>query len=115
VESWSPGHDGGLHHVTVTSLTKEGALSDRNDVPYVIRDAIEFVGLLGEKYPWVDALCIIQDQDENGLRELLGQMDHIYNQSVLTIVALNGDSANAPLPGLQPGPGPSGLQFESIQ
>lgn len=48
-------------------LRKPGVLLDGDiaeQLPRTIRDAIAIVRLLGEKYLWVDSLCIIQDDDE---------------------------------------------------
>jgi hypothetical protein len=50
------------------SLKKRGALSSKKGIPCVIDDAMKLVSLLGEKYLWVDALCIIQDQDKDQLQ-----------------------------------------------
>lgn len=44
------------------ALMKDGSLSSRNNdfqLPRTIRDAIYLVSKLGEKYLWIDSLCII--------------------------------------------------------
>ena len=51
----------------------------------VIRDAMDVVLELGERYMWVDALCITQD-DELEKISLINAMDRIYGGSVLTLV-----------------------------
>ena len=64
-----------------------------------IRDAIELTAKLGERYLWVDALCIVQDS--NVIRQqTLQDMDRIYTESLLTIVAGTCYSANDILPGV---------------
>lgn len=68
----------------------------------VIRDAIEVSRGLGERYIWIDALCIPQD-NEIEKAELIAHMDSIYAQAFLTIVALSADSAESPLPGVRQG------------
>ncbi|KAM7192611.1 Heterokaryon incompatibility protein (HET) domain containing protein [Rhypophila sp. PSN 637] len=112
---WGPATMLKTTQANLAPLGEEDALRDRDDVPRVIQDAMAFVELLGEKYLWVDALCIIQDQDTDSLEACLARMDRIYNLSVLTLVALSGDSADAPLPGVQPGSRPAGPKFESIR
>lgn len=64
-----------------------------------IRDAMELTGRLREQYLWVDALGIIQDSDEIR-QQTIQEMDRIYAQSLLTIVAATCLSANDPLPGV---------------
>jgi hypothetical protein len=71
-------------------------------LPRTIRDAIRVVRKLGERYLWVDAMCIIQDDPDNTKAQIAG-MAVIYGAAVLTIFSVGGDSADAPLPGLDPG------------
>jgi hypothetical protein len=63
----------------------------RGKIPRTIQDAIELTVTLQQRYLWVDALCIVQDDEEEKL-ELIGHMDEIYGNSVLTIVNATGDS-----------------------
>ncbi|KAK5121834.1 hypothetical protein LTR85_004709 [Meristemomyces frigidus] len=49
-------------------------------------DAIEVTRKLGFRYLWVDALCIVQDDTEDWLREA-AQMSSIYEGASLTIAA----------------------------
>ena len=55
-------------------------------LPRTIRDAIHLTQLLGEKYLWIDALCIKQDDAEFKTARIL-EMDQIYTASALTIIA----------------------------
>ena len=84
-----------------TALRKEGALID-SSAPATIIDAIQLVKGVGEKYLWVDALCIVQD-DPVGKQQQLAQMGLIYTMAAFTIVAAAGDNANAGLPGIRAG------------
>ncbi|KAF2246193.1 HET-domain-containing protein [Trematosphaeria pertusa] len=70
--------------------------------PNTIADALTLVRALDERYLWIDALCIVQDDTENKMRDL-AHMDVIYLRAFATIVALEGSSANAGLPGVMPG------------
>ena len=64
---------------------------NESDAPLTIRDAIQTTRILGLRYLWVDALCIIQDDDDDKNREI-AQMRDIYKQSSLTIVAAGARS-----------------------
>ncbi|ERF75120.1 hypothetical protein EPUS_07809 [Endocarpon pusillum Z07020] len=68
-------------------------------VSRVIQDAAAVVQGLGKGYLWVDALCIIQDDEEHRLSQIRRMAD-IYGQSWLTIVALAGENSSSPLPGV---------------
>ncbi|KAL1847231.1 hypothetical protein VTK73DRAFT_10412 [Phialemonium thermophilum] len=85
----------------IVARQKPGALDAfRKELPRTITDAIALVSLLGERYLWVDALCIVQD-DEESVRNNVGQMANIFENAVLTIVAGDGHDANGGLPGIR--------------
>jgi len=68
-------------------------------LPATIEDAITVTKELGERYLWVDQLCILQD-DPADKHNVIASMDRIYADSILTIVAAAGCDANAGLPGI---------------
>ncbi|WYZ42277.1 hypothetical protein EsH8_V_001172 [Colletotrichum jinshuiense] len=70
--------------------------------PKSIRDAINLVRSLGERLLWIDAICIVQD-DDSQKRKDIPNMDIVYGRAYATIVALHGDNADAGLPGVAPG------------
>ncbi|KAJ1326316.1 HET domain-containing protein [Microdochium nivale] len=80
-------------------------------IPATVRDAIGLTRELGERYLWVDSLCIVQDDEQTLLHEL-GQMHRIYSSAFLTIVAKDGLDASAGLRGIR---GVSVLPRESAQ
>ncbi len=85
------------------SLCEPGALERLGDqLPLLIRDAILLVQKLGERYLWVDSLCIIQD-DAVSKQNLIGKMDLIYTNAVCTIMAHGSADASCPIPGVRPG------------
>ena len=51
-----------------------------------IRDAIKVTRELGFRYLWIDALCIVQDDDMEKAREI-SRMYKIYINAVFTIIA----------------------------
>lgn len=68
-------------------------------LPHTIRDAISWTSALGERYLWIDCLCVVQDADAGAMDHVLQAMGHIYATAELTIVAANGSHANFGLPG----------------
>jgi hypothetical protein len=62
------------------------------DLPQTIQDAIEVTRGMRMKYLWVDALCIVQDSEEDKVRNL-SVMHLTYQNSLLTIVAARASSA----------------------
>lgn len=89
-----------LKHVTANSffLFTPGSLT-KSDVPNTIRDAIHLVRSMEERYLWVDALCIIQNDDAMQQSQI-AKMDRIYEKALFTIIAASGNSSEAGLPGV---------------
>ncbi|KAF8855603.1 HET-domain-containing protein, partial [Acephala macrosclerotiorum] len=84
---------------TLASLQKDYGLRDRPGVPQTILDAISVTQLLGERYLWVDSLCIIQDNDKMKQTEI-NNMGSIFGNATITITAQQGADANYGLRGL---------------
>jgi hypothetical protein len=63
-----------------------------------VRDALALAADLGERYLWVDALCILQD-DVDDLAVQTSQMDQVYSGAVFTIIAACGDGSHSGLAG----------------
>ncbi|KAG8214011.1 heterokaryon incompatibility protein-domain-containing protein [Butyriboletus roseoflavus] len=71
-------------------------------IPATIRDAITLVRAIGERYLWVDSLCIIQNDLKMQQAEIV-RMGSIYSKALFTIIAAAGDHANSGLPGVETG------------
>ncbi|KAI1123145.1 heterokaryon incompatibility protein-domain-containing protein [Nemania abortiva] len=56
------------------------------NLPQSIRDAVTVTNRIGQRYLWIDALCILQDSPEDKIVQL-GKMYAIYKNSYLTINA----------------------------
>ncbi|KAG6368932.1 hypothetical protein INS49_003150 [Diaporthe citri] len=70
-------------------------------LPKTIADAISLCRFIGQRYLWVDSLCIVQnDPDEK--RRLIHGMNGVYENADLTLVALSGVDADAGLAGISP-------------
>ena len=64
------------------------------DLPQTIQDALIVTSELGFQYCWVDALCIIQDDDgDKGVQ--LGSMPLIYSEANVTIGATRAEGATS--------------------
>ncbi|PVH81772.1 HET-domain-containing protein [Cadophora sp. DSE1049] len=62
-----------------------------SSLPQTVQDAITVCEKLDLRYLWVDALCIIQRNEEDWKRES-SQMAHIYKNCLFTIAAKEPDS-----------------------
>jgi hypothetical protein len=71
-------------------------------LPATILDAITITTELGERYLWIDSLCIVQDDTENKEKNI-ESMPIVYNGSTLTLVAGIGNSATSGLSGVRAG------------
>ncbi|KAK3984705.1 heterokaryon incompatibility protein-domain-containing protein [Cladorrhinum sp. PSN332] len=84
---------GGPQPVTSTLATLDDNIRGipMASLPQTIKDAIYVTRKMNCRYLWIDALCILQDSDEDKSREI-GQMARIYQDSYCTISAANAKS-----------------------
>ncbi|KAK3381804.1 heterokaryon incompatibility protein-domain-containing protein [Podospora didyma] len=75
-----------LAKITLELLPQYKKQIPLNSLPLTIRDAVAVVEGIGKRYLWVDALCIVQD-DEEDVNEQVSQMQYIYRKSWVTISA----------------------------
>ncbi|ATZ54317.1 hypothetical protein BCIN_10g03270 [Botrytis cinerea B05.10] len=68
-------------------------------LPNLIKGVIEVVMALGYRYLWIDRYCV--PQTDSGIKSyLLQNMDKIYSQSILTIIAATSKCPNDGLAGI---------------
>lgn len=118
---WSTGVQFLLLAENLEELTRPNRLKPEL-LSKTVSDAIYVTAIVGERYLWVDALCIIQD-DDTDKRYQISQMDKIFGGAALTIAAANGTADSDGLPGVRRGsrsPEPlqsvhvRGLHFQSL-
>jgi hypothetical protein len=63
------------------------------ELPKTIQDAVFIARKLGLQFLWVDALCIIQDEEEDKSKEIT-QMPQIYKNTYVTITAASARSSD---------------------
>jgi hypothetical protein len=79
-----------------------------DSLPKTIQDAINLTRQLGFKYLWVDALCIIQDNEADKIAEI-NAMGAVFKNAALTIAA--GSAAGASEGFLDEAPQPHGFSM----
>lgn len=89
---WGGDQPGKATKANLHALTK---FFDVARLPASIRDGVKIAAKLRFRYIWVDALCIVQD-DEEDKGEQIAKMHQIYTSSTLTIA---GSSASTSLDG----------------
>lgn len=62
-------------------------------LPPMIKHAMSLTSAIGERYLWVDALCIVHGE-HSSTAEQLDLMTAIYARSIVTIIAADGDSSD---------------------
>lgn len=79
---------------TMAKLRKPNAL-DSTEISMhltpILRHAMYLTSAIGERYLWVDALCIVHGEDA-ATAEQLNLMGAIYASAIVTIIAADGDS-----------------------
>jgi hypothetical protein len=58
------------------------------DLSITFKDAVKLTLDLGQRYLWIDSLCIVQDDDEDWLREA-SKMASVYGNALVTLSALS--------------------------
>ncbi|KAH9860702.1 hypothetical protein J1614_012034, partial [Plenodomus biglobosus] len=90
-----------LQKSNLQQLSQKGSLEGIIEhLPSTVKDAIKLVNSIGERYLWVDGLCLVQD-DPDDVTLGIGMMNSIYRGSYFTIVAGSGANAGSGLPGLR--------------
>jgi len=99
---------GGVPNFRLTTINKSTLMQNGvirsiwSLLPKTIQDAIDLVKALKERFLWIDALCLMQN-DRLDMQNGIDVMDLIYEKAIMTIVAATGDNANAGLPGVREG------------
>ncbi|EAQ84151.1 hypothetical protein CHGG_10555 [Chaetomium globosum CBS 148.51] len=78
-----------LKHSNLDELQHQ--MTPVSGLPRTLQDAIAVTYHLGFEYLWIDALCIIQDSPSDK-RDEISQMQHIYANAAVTIVAATASS-----------------------
>lgn len=111
---------GGVTQATLLKKNKDalheaGSLGNLTNpgLPQTIIDAIKFCRKAGQRYLWVDSLCILQDSPEKHTQ--ISAMDIIYNSAELVLVASHGHNPNSGLlPGLEDDSLPDPVKIEEV-
>lgn len=80
-----------LDESNVEAFQRSGFLANgtaKERIPMVIKHAMYLTHALGERYLWVDRLCIVQNSiGDGGTLSQVSKMDKIYAEAHLTIIA----------------------------
>jgi hypothetical protein len=77
---------------TRANVRNRHGVIDQSVFPQTLQDAIEVCRSLDIYYIWIDALCIVQDDDEDKALEI-AKMGSIYRGAALTIAAASAASS----------------------
>ncbi|KAH8722791.1 heterokaryon incompatibility protein-domain-containing protein [Phaeosphaeriaceae sp. PMI808] len=108
--SYTWGHDDASASTTVQNLVELQKPDGLNafQLPRTIMDSIKFIRELGERYLWVDRLCVVQDGIAK--QSQLNAMGNIYAGSYFTLVAATSTTASGPLYSERASPWPKRLK-----
>ncbi|KAI0538009.1 heterokaryon incompatibility protein-domain-containing protein [Xylaria digitata] len=81
------------HQTTTKNLQRYYAAIPPRELPRTLLDAIHAARAMGFKYIWIDALCIIQDDNDDWSREAV-KMTQVYANAALTITTSVGGSSH---------------------
>jgi hypothetical protein len=84
-----------------SAFQRPGSLKNNLSLPKTVTDAMILTQRLGARYLWVDCLSIMQDSSEK--HQDIANMDIIYSQAELTLVACGSEHAESGMPGVRQG------------
>ncbi|KAF9561790.1 HET-domain-containing protein [Agrocybe pediades] len=99
---WGDGFEPGikLTRANADSLYEKGAFRvNEGKLPVTIKHAMEMVRKMGQRYIWIDSLCLKQDDDYDR-QHGIAAMDMVYQCAELTLIAAAGTTANYGIPGV---------------
>jgi hypothetical protein len=91
--------DSSTHRGDLTLKEAQNTTYLSESLPRTITDSIAVCKSLGIHYLWVDRYCIDQFNTEE-VHEQVSQMDSIYENSAITLIAATGSDAESGLPGV---------------
>ncbi|KAK1637715.1 hypothetical protein BDP81DRAFT_285282, partial [Colletotrichum phormii] len=80
---------------TLTNLQHHLAGFPLKNLPKIIRDAIEVTLALGLQHLWADALCILQDQDDEMIQNKIRIAHEFYARASIVIGAASAPHSDA--------------------
>lgn len=87
------GQNAKMMKTTKHNLDQMKAKIDWEELPAVFRDALMLTKSLGQQWIWIDALCIIQD-DERDWQQQSSEMAAVYSNSFLNIAATSSPDSH---------------------
>ncbi|KAH0837400.1 hypothetical protein FOPE_04966 [Fonsecaea pedrosoi] len=90
-----------------TNLARHAAGIDAEDLPQTLQDVVRVVDSLGLTLLWIDALCILQDDEHDKATEI-ATMDKVYANATVTVAASRAVTAQAGFLADRPDPWPTG-------
>lgn len=81
------------HNTRINNVDSYTQGIDTNLIPQTIKDAMAATHAFRIQYLWVDALCILQDSEEDKAKEI-AQMGNIYRNAYFTIIAASAQRAS---------------------
>jgi Heterokaryon incompatibility protein (HET) len=96
---WGHAHESIKGHIA-GCLVGDSSTIMTESLPTTVRDAIKVTQRLGERYLWVDCLCLDQSSPA-AIADQIGFMDRIYENAVMTIIAAASRDIYSEIPGLR--------------
>ncbi|KAK5657965.1 hypothetical protein OQA88_2517 [Cercophora sp. LCS_1] len=92
--SYRWGDPASLHTTTKANLEASLHALSFDDLPLTFQHAIQITRAIKVSYIWIDALCIVQDDDADKAREIF-RMDLIYATAICMISASSSEDTHA--------------------
>ncbi|KAI1406915.1 heterokaryon incompatibility protein-domain-containing protein [Hypoxylon sp. FL1857] len=94
---WGSGDANSAAKTTSRNLGERRKVLDLEILPETIRDAVILTRAMGQRYLWVDAICIVQaehDHDNQDFDQEAPRMGSYYENAICTIAAVSAASSS---------------------